>query len=205
MKQQRMGFEFLESDTELYNILCHRQEMGDEILELFNIQLINDDYTQRDAEEVNTIYILRDEMTANQTSSTFTTDGYTVRIQLIISCSQYDTIKANALLKTTTRAINQILKLESLSAYCTINRIIPRYTEPGRLSEYRLELLAYELDETREYQSHKYKLNLLIHADIMNKSKVAINKVYPVMPPSKPLPYNIKEEKIIDEDNFTGG
>ena len=49
---ERKGYEWLESDVEIFNLLLEKQQEGDEILNLFNIQFMDDSYTNEDMEEI---------------------------------------------------------------------------------------------------------------------------------------------------------
>lgn len=203
----RKGFEFLESDTELYNLLITKQDEGDEILQIFNIQLINEDYTTRDTQEVNTIYILRDTSKSESMPTSFSGDGYITRIQCIISCSQYDTIKASALLKTTTKTINNYLKQEALTSYMKLDSITPHYSSPGRLSEYVLEFKAYEINEYKYISNlnKELKLNLCVSAEIIGTDKPSFHKVFPLHTvKSKKIKTNNMNKKLSDNE-FVGG
>lgn len=197
---RKYGFEWLESDTEIYNLLIDKQERGDEILNLFSIQMMNDSYQNRDAEEVNRIYVIRDEMSSDSTPTNFDGDGYNTLVQIIISTSHYDIVKAQALLKTCVKTIDGYIQLEPIRKYCRIRNITPKYVEPGRLTEYRIELLCYEINEKNVSPDFNENalLSLRIKADI--NGDYPIEKYYPV---SK-IRYN-KIKKPVIEDDFTFG
>lgn len=201
----KYGYEFLESDTEIYNLLVRKQRAGDEILNLFSIQYINDNYAERDAEEVNTIYVLRDEMVNDDKITTFDGDGFTTKVQLIINTSQYNSIKASAILKTAVHTIKKYLELDVLRPYTRLNKVVPTYVNPGRLSQYRMELLCYEINELEEYSSHDYKTWLKIKAGITGENEGIFEELFPIQQKSKLLPVPIKHETKIKNDDFGGG
>lgn len=201
VKHKREGFEFLESETEIYNLLIKEQNNDNPILGLYTIDLINDSYMTRDSLEANTIYVVRDETSSDKIPTTFTGEGYNVKVQIILTCSNYDTIRASALLKTTVKTIRQVLAYESIDSYAHIDQIIPEYVEPGRLTEYRLELNCYEIDTLGRYNYDDLKVYLEVHADI--QGEYPYTQIFPCCKKkNKPLP-TWKNE--IDEEEFGGG
>ena len=206
----RKGYEWLEADTELYNLLIEKQREGDQILNLFNIQFMDDSYTNEDMEEMNRIYILRDRMTSDGKPTTMDGDGYHTLIEVIIRTSNYDPIQGQRLLKTAVKCIDQHIKLSSLSKYCKINQLIPKYEKPGHLRQYTLELLAYEIHEKTLYPSicsKDLRIDLCVQIGIENTDK-EWHKVFPhINHNNKPIPIHKTKEgtQKYEEIPFGGG
>lgn len=206
----RKGYEWLESDTEIYNLLIQKQQEGDQILNLFQIQFMDDSYTSEDMEEINRIYIVRDRMTTDGKPTTMEGDGYNTLVEIIIRTSNYNYIQAQQLLKTTVKCIDQHIKLSPLSKYCKINQVVPRYEKPGHLREYTLELLTYEINEKTAYPSicsNDLRVDLCVQIGIENTDK-EWHKVYPdILRKGELIQLHQKQNthKKEDEIGFGGG
>jgi hypothetical protein len=183
-ERRRKGYEWLESDVEIYNLLVEKQEEGDEILTLFNIQFMDDSYLDEDMEEINRIYIIRDQTVSDGKPTTFSGDGYHALVEIIIRTSNHDYIKAQQLLKTAVLCIRHHLNNSILGEWCSIRQVVPKYDQPGRLREYRMELLCYEIDEICNYDKGcgKLKLDLCLQVGIKDTDK-EFHKYYPNIGP----------------------
>lgn len=212
-EQERKGFEWLESDVEIMNLLLEKQGEGDEILNLFNIQFMDDSYINEDMEEINRIYIVRDQTVNDGKPTSFEGKGFHCFVEIIIRTSNYNYIQAQQLLKTTVKCIDQHIKLSKLGKYAQIKEIVPKYDKPGKLREYRLELLCYEVQETRAYSefcSEDLRVDLCVQVGVEN-SDIEWHKVYPYInrKPLKPIRLHEEREenkcKQIMENRFGGG
>lgn len=201
--KERDGYEFLESEIELYNMLVRRQHEEDEILSLFNIQLIDDDYKNRDNLDVNNIYVVRGDTDWNQTPITFEGEVFKTTVYIVINVSNYDIVRASALLKSAVKCISQYIEFEALAPYTHIRKIQPRYADPGRLHEYTIELECTEIDRLGFYSdfSRDIKLYLSINAKVEGEKE--FKRLFP--------PTQIKSELLplveyeYDDNEFAGG
>lgn len=196
------GFEFLESDIVLFNMLVQRQHDGDDILSLFNIQLIDEEYQNRDALDVNNIYVIRGDTNYNTDNLTYSTDSFKTTVYIVINISQYDIIKAQALLKSAVKCINQYIEFEALSYYTHIKKIQPRYTPDGQLHEYTIELECIELDEKEFYSDLSRDLKLYLKVNAKVEGEEEYRQVFPRT--------KIKTEKLPilkykENEEFAGG
>lgn len=203
---EKKGFEWLEADVEIYNLLVEKQSQGDEILTLFNIQFMDDSYLNEDMEEINRIYVIRDQTVHDGKPTSFDGDGYNTLVEIIIRTSNDNFIQAQQLLKTAVLCINNHLELHRLRKWCRIREIVPKYEKPGYLREYRLELLCYEVQEKRMYSelSEDLRVDLCVTVGIENCDK-EWHKIYPYVNRSKEtirLHETIKDD---EEINFGGG
>lgn len=204
----RKGYEWLESDVEIMNLLLEKQAEGDEILNLFNIQFMDDSYKDEDMEEINRIYIIRDQMVWDGQPTSFDGDGYRTLVEIIIRTSNENYIQAQQLLKTTVLCIDQYLEMDKLRGWCKIREVVPRYDKPGKLREYRMELLCYEVKEKILYSglSKDLRLDLCVQVGIENTDK-EWHKLYPyVNRKTKPIRLHGKEKgKKYEKRMFGGG
>ena len=180
-KVEKKGFEWLESDVQIMNLLLDKQAEGDEILRLFNIQFMDDSYLDEDMEEMNRIYVIRDQTVSDGIPASFEGDGFHCLVEIIIRTSNYNYIQAQQLLKTTVRCIDQHIELSNLSKWVNIREIVPKYEKPGKLREYRMELLCYEIKEKVTYPqlcSKDLRIDLCMQIGIENTDK-EWHKIYP--------------------------
>lgn len=207
---EKKGYEWLESDVEIMNLLLEKQAEGDEILNLFNIQFMDDSYLDEDMEEINRIYVIRDQMVNDGKPTSFDGDGYHTLVEIIIRTSNEDYIQAQQLLKSAVLCIDRILEMDRMRGYCKIREVVPKYDKPGKLREYRLELLCYEIKERTIYSelSKDLRIDLCVQIGIENSDK-EWHKVYPDIGRNfkKPIQLHKKEEegKEIEEIGFGGG
>ena len=180
MSDNKKGFEWLESDVEIFNLLIEKQSEGDEILNLFNIQFMDDSYLDEDMEEINRIYVVRDQTVSDGKPNNFDGEGYHCLVEIIIRTSNDDFIQAQQLLKSTVLCIDQHLEMNKLKGWCKIREIVPKYEKPGRLREYRLELLCYEIKERVLYSDlcEDIRVDLCVQVGIENTDK-EWHKLYP--------------------------
>lgn len=213
VEHKRKGFEWLESDVEIMNLLLEKQEEGDEILGLFNIQFMDDSYLNEDMEEINRIYVIRDQTVSDGKPSSFEGDGYHCLVEIIIRTSNYNYIQAQQLLKTAVKCIDQHLKLSPLGKWVSIREIVPKYEKPGKLREYRLELKCYEIHETVPHTdlcSRDLRIDLCVQVGVED-SDIELHKIYPYVNRTrmdKIQLHKSREEnkcKEIMKDRFGGG
>ncbi|RAP46435.1 MAG: hypothetical protein BZ136_07455 [Methanosphaera sp. rholeuAM74] len=173
------GYEFLESEITIYNMLARRQREGDEILGLHNIQLICDDYKERDNLDVNNIYVVRGDTQWDKQPLTFSGEGYITKVYIVINVGAYDIVEASALLKSTVKSILQYLEFESLKQYTHVNKIQPRYTDPGILREYTIELDCIEIAELGLFSplSRDLRVDLQVRARVQGEEE--FKKIFP--------------------------
>lgn len=206
---EKKGYEWLESDVEIMNLLLEKQAEGDEILKLFNIQFMDDSYLNEDMEEINRIYVIRDQMISDGQPTSFDGEGYHTLVEIIIRTSNEDYIQAQQLLKSAVLCIDRILEMDRIRGYCKIREVVPKYDKPGKLREYRLELLCYEIKERTSYSelSKDLRIDLCVQVGIENSDK-EWHKIYPdIKRKMKPVKLHEKEknEKEIKENGFGGG
>lgn len=178
---EKKGYEWLESDVQIMNLLLEKQAQGDEILNLFNIQFMDDSYLNEDMEEMNRIYVIRDQTVNDRTPSTFEGDGFHCLVEIIIRTSNHNYIQAQQLLKTAVVCIDQHIEMSNLSKWTELREIVPKYEKPGKLREYRMELLCYEIKEKELYSdicSENLRVDLCVQIGIENTDK-EWHKVYP--------------------------
>lgn len=201
------GYEFLESEIEIHNMLVRKQHEGDEILSLFNISLVTEDYHKRDtALDNNNIYVVRGDTTAERQPTTFSGDGFHTQVLIIINTHVDGIIRASALLKSAVKSIRQYIEFESLKPYTRIKKIQPRYVEPGKLIEYIIELQCIEIDELGIYSknSEDIKYSLQINARI--KGEEEYHKIFPIQPLSEIIPWDVDTNTNKNNINeFAGG
>ena len=167
-QRHHRGFPFLTCDNSIYKYLLEMKETGDEVLAEFQISLINDEYVQRDELQVNTMYVLRDETSRTSQASnlfnnlsTFDGEGYTVKVQVVINVSQYDSQRAVQLLKDAVHTVKAYLEVAGFHSSVYVNKVVPTYVATGRLSQFRLELMCFELDELTDY-GHGFRVKPLL-------------------------------------------
>lgn len=207
MLSEKKGYEWLESDVEIYNLLVSKQAEGDEILNLFNIQFMDDSYLDEDMEEINRIYVIRDQTVNDGKPRTFDGDGYHALVEIIIRTSSDNYIHAQQLLKSAVLCIDQYLELDPLAKWTTIREIVPKYEKPGKLREYRLELMCYEVKEKILYPqlSKDLRVNLCVQVGIENTDK-EWHKIYPnIIHNNNPINLHSEREEKYEEINFGGG
>ncbi len=205
----KKGYEWLESDTEIYNLLITKQGEGDEILNLFNIQFMDESYTNEDMEEINRIYIVRDQTRSDGRPTTHDGDGYHTLVEIIIRTSNKNPVQAQQLLKTAVRCIDSHLEFHKMKGYTKINQIVPKYSKPGHLHEYRMELLCTEIKEKQLYPTlcKDLRVDLCVQIGIENTDK-EWHKVYPnIINTHDNKPIQLHEQKYQDDDEigFGGG
>lgn len=97
-----------------------------------------------------------------------------------------------------------------MSKWVKIREIVPKYEKPGKLREYRLELLCYEIQEKVAYPqlcSRDLRIDLCLQIGIENSDK-EWHRVYPnFINTSRPIRLHDlrEEEKEIKEIRFGGG
>lgn len=203
---RRKGYEWLESDVEIMNLLLQKQREGDEILNLFNIQFMDDSYLNEDMEEINRIYIIRDQMVHDGKPTSFDGEGYNTLIEIIIRTSNDNYIQAQQLLKTAVLCIDQYLEMDKIRGWCRVREVVPKYDKPGKLREYRMEIQCYEVKEKVGYPqlSKDLRVDLCVQVGIENTDK-EWHKVYPYINRKKePIKLHEKERKNMNE-MFGGG
>lgn len=207
MTQIKKGYEWLESDVQIYNLLVDKQAEGDEILNLFNIQFMDDSYLNEDMEEINRIYIVRDNTVSDGKPTSFDGDGYHALVEIIIRTSSDNYVHAQQLLKSTVRCIDQYLEMHPLAKWTKVREIVPKYEKPGKLREYRLEVLCYEVKEKIIYPqlSKDLRVDLCVQIGIENTDKEWY-KIFPhILKTNKRIELHEEEEEEIDEIQFGGG
>ena len=210
--EEKKGYEWLESDVEIFNLLLEKQSEGDEILNLFNIQFMDDSYINEDMEEINRIYVIRDHTVNDGKPSTFDGDGYHCLVEIIIRTSNENYIYAQQLLKTAVICIDQIISLSKLGKWTRIREIVPKYDKPGKLREYRLELLCFEIKEKTAYPTicnENLRIDLCTQIGIQNSDK-EWHKVYPHINRERPEKIRLHDDnknecKKIMKEMFGGG
>lgn len=199
------GYEFLESEIILHNMLVKRQHEGDEILSLFNIQLVTEDYHNRDtALDNNNIYIIRGDTLWDKSPLTFSGEGFNTKVYIVINTHVTGIVRASALLKSAVKSIRQYIEFEPIKEYTRIYKIQPRYVDPGKLVEYIIELHCFEIDELGIYSknSKDIKVSLQINARVTGEEEY--RKIFPLQEKSDIIPWdNIEEEPV--ENEFAGG
>ncbi len=211
MEEKKKGYEWLESDVQIMNLLLEKQAQGDEILNLFNIQFMDDSYLNEDMEEMNRIYVVRDRTVNDGKPTTFEGDGYHCFVEIIIRTSNHNYIQAQQLLKTAVVCIDQHIEMDNLSKWTEIREIVPKYEKPGKLREYRLELLCYEIKEKVAYPqlcSEDLRVDLCVQIGIENTDK-EWHKIYPHINRRNDMiqlhSREELEEEQIDERKFVRG
>lgn len=147
---EKYGFEFLESQITIHNLLIKAQEV-DEELEQASIQLMDNSYTDEDAEEATKIYIIRGPTEHKGKSRTHNNIVFTTQVEILIMTSKYDVREAVKTLNSLTRAIDAYIHLSDIGAYCHLERIVPLYSNDGLLHEYRMVYLCNEYQELDNY------------------------------------------------------
>lgn len=200
---EKKGYEWLESDVQIMNLLLEKQAQGDEILNLFNIQFMDDSYLNEDMEEMNRIYVIRDQTVNDGKPSTFEGDGFHTFVEIIIRTSNHNYIQAQQLLKTAVVCIDQHMEMSNMSKWTELREIVPKYEKPGKLREYRLEYLCYEIKEKELYSeicSEDLRVDLCVQIGIENTDK-EWHKVYPyVNRRNKQIQLHSREE--LEETKF---
>lgn len=198
LKPNRKGFEFLESDTEIYNALIDAYVEYPHIIGRFNIQLMNQNYMDTEKQDVNNLYVVRMDSTLSEAGFNF--DVYNTKIQIVLYISQYDTERGLAFLKTTIRAIKQVLSYEPFYAYTTLDKISPEYSAPGRLTGAVLELTCREVDDLIIRDDSQLCVGLKLKAHIQETQDFEY-----LFPPTN-CPEKLPVEKMWRDDNdFAGG
>ena len=199
------GYEFLESEIQIHNMLVRKQHEGDEILSLFNIQLVNEDYHNRDtALDNNNIYIVRGDTLWDKSPTTFSGEGFISKVYIVINTHVDGIIRASALLKSVVKSIRQYIEFESIKQYTRIYKIQPRYVEPGKLVEYIIELHCFEIDELGLYSknSEDIKFSLQINARVTGEEEY--RRIFPLQEKSELITWDVDIPETI-EDEFAGG
>ena len=202
----KKGYEWLESDVEIYNLLLEKQGQGDEILNLFQIQFMDDSYLNEDMEEINRIYIIRDQTVSDGKPTSFDGEGYHALVEIIIRTSNHNYIQAQQLLKSAVLCIDRCLSMDKLKGWCKVREVVPKYEKPGHLREYRLELLCYEVHEKTMYSelSRDLRVDLCVQVGVEYSDK-EWHKLYPnVNKRYKPIRLHEKIDKKKNYD-FGGG
>ena len=206
--EKRKGYEWLESDVEIMNLLLDKQAEGDEILGLFSIQFMDESYINEDMEEINRIYVIRDQTVHEGKPTSFDGDGYHTLVEIIIRTSNKNYIQAQQLLKTTVLCIDQYLEKDKIRGWCRVKEIVPKYDKPGYLREYRMELLCYEIKERIGCPrlSKDLRVDLCVQIGIENDDK-EWHKVYPdvLRGIDKIKLHEDDEENVCEEIMFGGG
>lgn len=203
----KKGYEWLESDVEIMNILLEKQAEGDEILNLFNIQFMDDSYLNEDMEEINRIYVIRDQTTHDGLPESFDGNGFHTLVEIIIRTSNDNYIQAQQLLKSAVRCIDQYIEMHPLSKWTKIREIVPKYEKPGKLREYRMELLCYEINEKNlcPQLSKDLRIDLCVQIGIENTDK-EWHKVYPkILHTNNAIKLHDEIEENYEEIRFGGG
>lgn len=199
------GYEFLESEIQIHNMLVRKQHEGDEILSLFNIQLVNEDYHNRDtALDNNNIYIVRGDTLWDKSPTTFSGEGFNTKVYIVINTHTDGIIRASALLKSAVKSIRQYIEFESIKQYTRIYKIQPRYVEPGKLVEYIIELHCFEIDELGLYSknSKDIKFSLQINAKVTGEEEY--HRIFPLQEKSELIQWDV-EIPGKNEEEFAGG
>lgn len=199
------GYEFLESEIQIHNMLVRKQHEGDEILSLFNIQLVNEDYHNRDtALDNNNIYIVRGDTLRDNSPTTFSGEGFNTKVYIVINTHVEGIIRASALLKSAVKSIRQYIEFESIKQYTHIYKIQPRYVEPGKLVEYIIELHCFEIDELGLYSknSQDIKFSLQINARVTGEEEY--HRIFPLQEKSELIMWDVDIPET-NKDEFAGG
>ena len=146
----KFGFEFLESQITIHNLLIKAQEV-DEELEQASIQLMDDSYSNEDAEETTRIYIIRGPTEHRGKSRTHNNLVFNTQIEILIMTSKHDVREAVKVLNSLTRAVDAYIHISNIGAYCHLERIVPLYKNEGLLHEYRLVYMCSEYQELDNY------------------------------------------------------
>lgn len=146
----KYGFEFLESQVTIHNLLIKAQEV-DEELEQASIQLMDDSYKNEDIEETTRIYIVRGPTEHASRKQTHTTNIFKTQIEIIIMTSKHDVRESVKVLNSLTRAIDAYIHLTDIGAYCHLERIVPLYNNNGLVHEYRMVYIVTEYQELENY------------------------------------------------------
>lgn len=157
----KYGFEFLESQVTIHNLLIKAQEV-DEELEQASIQLMDSSYTNEDIEETTRIYIVRGPTEHLKRRQTHTTNIFNTQIEIIVMTSKHDVREAVKVLNSLTRAIDAYIHLTDIGAYCHLERIVPLYNNNGLIHEYRMVYIVTEYQELENYPQLCKNLKLLM-------------------------------------------
>lgn len=178
MKHGKIGFEWLESQITIHNLLIKAQQV-DEELEQASIQLMDDSYSNEDAEEPTRIYIIRG-MTENKgRSKMHDVNVYSTQVEVLIMTSKYDVRDAVKVLNSLARCVDAYINVSNIGAYCHLDRIVPLYKNDGLLHEYRLVYLCTEIQELENYPKLCKNLELFVKltASIRGENEIQRNYI----------------------------
>ncbi|RAP45792.1 MAG: hypothetical protein BZ134_00270 [Methanosphaera sp. SHI1033] len=193
----REGLEALESDIEFYNMLIDQQRDGDSVLSRFNI-VLSAHYEDYDAEEVNTIYVVRGKSENIRTSTE--AEWFAVHIQVIIQVSNNDSLIANQILRSTYRRIKSYLVRNPIWGFMTTDTLTPLYRSDGCVSEFVIDFTATEVEEFELYNElDDWELDLCLTAGIDGTDE--LNKIFPPLEIVKEKIPHHKIQQTIKEEN----
>ena len=195
----KLGFEWLESQITIHNILIKAQEV-DEELEQASIQLMDSSYTNEDAEEGTRIYIIRGISENKGKSKMHDTNVYLTQVEILIMTSKHDVRDAVKVLNSLSRAVDAYINISNIGAYCQLDRIVPLYNNDGLLHEYRLVYLCNEFQELDKYPKLCRNMDLFIKLTANVRGENEIKKEYKNI-----LETSQKEVEEFDDVPFGGG
>ena len=193
----REGLEALESDIEFYNMLIDQQRDGDSLLSRFNI-VLSAHYEDYDAEDVNTIYVVRGKSENIRTSTE--AEWFAVHIQVIIQVSNNDSLIANQILRSTYRRIKSYLVRNPIWGFMTTDTLTPLYRSDGCVSEFVIDFTATEVEEFELYNElDDWELDLCLTVGIDGTDE--LNKIFPPLEIVKEKIPHHKIQQTIKEEN----
>ena len=195
----KLGFEWLESQITIHNILIKAQEV-DEELEQASIQLMDSSYSNEDAEEGTRIYIIRGISENKGRSKMHDTNVYVTQVEILIMTSKHDVRDAVKVLNSLSRAVDAYINISNIGAYCQLDRIVPLYRNDGLLHEYRLVYLCNEFQEFDKYPKLCRNMELVAKLTASVRGENEIKKEYKNI-----LETSTKDVEEFDDVPFGGG
>lgn len=175
---KKLGFEWLESQITIHNLLIKAQEV-DEELEQASIQLMDSSYSNEDAEEATRIYIIRGITEHKGRSKMHDVNVFSTQVEILIMTSKHDVRDAVKVLNSLARCVDAYINISNIGAYCQLDRIVPLYKNDGLLHEYRLVYLCNEIQELENYPKLCKNLDLFVEltASIRGENEIKRNYI----------------------------
>ena len=175
---KKLGFEWLESQITIHNLLIKAQEVDEELAQA-SIQLMDSSYSNEDAEEATRIYIIRGITEHKGRSKMHDVNVFSTQVEILIMTSKHDVRDAVKVLNSLARCVDAYINISNIGAYCQLDRIVPLYKNDGLLHEYRLVYLCNEIQELENYPKLCKNLDLFVEltASIRGENEIKRNYI----------------------------
>ena len=190
MKPENEGNENFRTDIEIYKMIKEKQEGGDKLLNNFRVILGYEKIEDADAEEVNTIYVIRGQDTLLKKSQE--SEWFETHTQVIIHTSNSSTFDAIEKLRSTYLRIKNYMKKEPFWAFTKTTQRTPLFDEEGRIFELAIDFTTLELEEAPfDYGIDDYEVYFTIESRIENEPP----KEYPPIKVTQATEYNTNNRR----------